>query len=366
MNTSIDILLVLGTRPEIIKLAPVIRALDQEPSLSYRLVHTDQHYDDELSDVFFRDLGIPEPDARIGVGSGRQGEQTAEALVGIEAELIEHEPKAVMALGDTNAVLSTAVATSKLPPAFVHLEAGIRSFDYSMPEEVNRVLADAVTDIAFAPTDTAVDNLTDEAAPGDIYQFGNTIVDACLEHVGIASERSNVLSKLDVDPDEFAVATIHRPRNTDDRNRLKTIISVLGNRTFPVLFPAHPRTRNAISEAEIELKGSLHLLDPLDYLDFLRLLSEARVVVTDSGGIQEEASILETPCLTVRPNTERPETVEAGVNKLVDSQELAQTLDTVFEDDSVNEAMTGHPYLYGKGDTAEQIVNQLVSRFAHI
>jgi len=362
-SDSADILIVLGTRPEIIKLAPVIRVLERDPSLSYRILHTGQHYDDELSGAFFRDLDLPKPDERLEIGSTTQGQQTANGIVGIEAEITEHDPSAVVALGDTNAVLSAALATSKTNADFVHLEAGIRSFDRTMPEEVNRVLADAVADIAFAPTETAVENLSNEAVPGRVYHFGNTIVDACLKHTDIAAKRSDVLSDLQVAPREYIVATIHRPHNTDAADRLKAIVTALDTQEFPVFLPAHPRTSKAITGLEVTLDGSLTVLDPLDYLDFLQLLDKARAVVTDSGGIQEEASILEVPCLTVRPNTERPETIDAGVNELVEPSTLAASLSDLFADDDKIASMTGHPDLYGTGETATRIVEVLAERF---
>jgi UDP-N-acetylglucosamine 2-epimerase len=358
---SHDLLFVLGTRPEIIKLAPVIRATKASDRFSTRLVHTGQHYDDELNDVFFETLSVPEPDEWLGIGSGTQGEQTAEALRGIERSISATSPDAVVALGDTNAVLSAALATSKMQPHFAHIEAGIRSFDRSMPEEVNRVLADRVTDLAFAPTETAVEHLASEGMTTNVWMVGNTVVDACLEHAPIAEDQSIVLDRLGIDKDQYAVATIHRPKNTDEEKRLKEIIEALDNQQFPVVFPVHPRTRNALSEFDISPTGSLRLIEPVDYLDFLKLLNNARVVATDSGGIQEEASILEVPCLTVRPNTERPETVDAGVNELVEPEDLGHRLREVYQDWVIREEMTGHPHLYGDGDSSARIISILKS-----
>jgi UDP-N-acetylglucosamine 2-epimerase len=358
---SREILFVLGTRPEIIKLAPVIRAARESNQLSPRIVHTGQHYDDELNDVFFETLSVPEPDEWLGIGSGTQGEQTAEALRGIERSISEHSPDAVVALGDTNAVLSAALATSKMDPDFAHIEAGIRSFDRSMPEEVNRVLADRVTDLAFAPTETAVEHLASEGKTSNVWMVGNTVVDACLEHAPIAEEQSTILDRLEITENQYAVATIHRPRNTDDRDRLQRIVEALDNQPFPVVFPAHPRTRNALTNLDIDPSESLRLIEPLDYLDFLKLLSNARVVATDSGGIQEEASILEVPCLTVRPNTERPETIDAGVNELLEPEDLGHRLKEIYQNRSIREKMIGHPHLYGDGDSSKKIISVLES-----
>jgi UDP-N-acetylglucosamine 2-epimerase (non-hydrolysing) len=350
---------VIGTRPELVKMAPVVREIQSSDALDLRFLHTGQHYDDELSETFIQALELPQPDVHLGVGSGTQAEQTAEALVAVEREVTDNDPDVVLAQGDTNAVLSAALATSKLPPSFGHVEAGIRSFDRTMPEEVNRVVADHVADFLFAPTGVAESNLADEGITEGVHVTGNTVVDACLAHRELAQEQSDVLSRLDLEPDGYAVTTVHRPRNTDDSDRLARIVSALDGMPFPVVFPAHPRTRNALADARFEPDGSLRLINPLGYFDFLTLLSNARVVVTDSGGVQEEASILEVPCLTVRPNTERPETVDAGVNELVEPASLAERLEAVY--DREYQRMVGAPDLYGDGAAGERIVDILAT-----
>lgn len=361
---SVDLLFVLGTRPEIIKLAPVIRELETRNTLSYRLLHTAQHYDKELSEVFFENLKLSPPDVSLDIGSGTQGEQTADGIRGVESEIDETEPSAVVALGDTNAVLSAALSTSKATPEFAHLEAGIRSFDREMPEEINRVLADQVSDLAFAPTERAVSNLASEGVSEGVHLVGNTIVDACMEHAAIAEKQTDIHERLELVPDQYAVATVHRPRNTDDLTRLETIVDSLDRQSFPVIFPVHPRTRDALRDIEFEQGQALVLTEPLDYLDFIALLDDARLVITDSGGIQEEASILEVPCLTVRPNTERPETVAAGVNELLEPGEIRTRAATVFADGATRKSMTGHPDLYGDGTAGEQIVEIMSHRYA--
>jgi UDP-N-acetylglucosamine 2-epimerase (non-hydrolysing) len=352
-----ELAVVVGTRPEIIKMAPVVRAA--EGRFDLHLVHTGQHYDDELSAAFFEALDLPTPDENLAIGSGSQAEQTASALVGIESMLVERDPAAALALGDTNAVLSTALAASKLPTRFGHVEAGLRSFDRTMPEEVNRVVADHVADFSFAPTAKAVEHLEAEGVTAGVYETGNTVVDACREHAPLAAERSDALDRFDLDPGAYVVATIHRPNNTDDPERLRTIVETLDDASAPVVLPAHPRTTTVLDGMGYEPSGSLRLVDPLDYLDFLSLLDSARVAVTDSGGVQEEASILEVPCLTVRPNTERPETVAAGVNDLVEPDELGDRLATLLTDDDARAAMTGAPDLYGDGSAGEHIVDVL-------
>lgn len=352
-----EVIVVVGTRPELIKMAPVVRVLTSHDDLSPRLLHTGQHYDESLSGGFFETLGLPEPATNLDVGSGSQARQTADGLVGIEAELDARNPAAILAQGDTNAVLSAALAAAKSPVPFGHVEAGIRSFDRSMPEEVNRVLADTVSDWLFAPTDTAASNLGDAGIDSGVHVVGNTVVDACLAHREVARRESSVLDDFGLAPDEFVLATIHRAGNTDDPARLRDIVAALDTHEAPVVLPAHPRTTAALDAEGIEPTGSLRVVTPLDYLDFLRALDAARVVVTDSGGVQEEASVLETPCLTVRPNTERPETVEAGVNELVEPVALAGRLTAVWS--AEHESMVGHTDLYGDGDSAARIVSVL-------
>jgi UDP-N-acetylglucosamine 2-epimerase (non-hydrolysing) len=345
----------------LIKTAPICRALSASSGWRVRLVHTGQHYDETLSETFFDTLGLPTPETNLGVGSGTQAAQTARTMVGVERLLDDDPPTVVLAQGDTNAVAGTALAVCKTSLPFAHVEAGLRSGDRGMPEEVNRIVADQVADVLFAPTDDARENLQREGTVGTVHVTGNTVVDACLTHRTVAERESSVLTDLALAPDEFVLATIHRPRNTDDYARLRRIAGALDSAPFPVVLPAHPRTRGAMAAADVRPTGSLRVTDPLGYLDFLRLLDAARVVVTDSGGVQEEASVLETPCLTVRPSTERPETVAAGVNELVDPPALAGRLRTVFETDA--ESMVGATDLYGDGRAGERIVDLLSERF---
>lgn len=354
-----EVAFVVGTRPEIVKTAPVVRAVTATDGLEPYLVHTDQHYDAALSDAFFDALDLPAPDRHLGVGSGTQAQQVARGLAAVEAVLEERKPLVVLAQGDTNAVLSTALAAAKLDVPFGHVEAGLRSWDRSMPEEVNRVLADHVADFAFAPTETAAANLAAEGIVDGVRVTGNTVVDACLDHCDVARRESDALDRFGLDAGAYALATVHRPVNADDPGRLREILAALDDQPFPVVLPAHPRTRAAADGLDFEPAGALRLVDPLGYLDFLRLLDETRVVVTDSGGVQEEASVLSTPCLTVRPNTERPETVEAGVNELVEPPALGARLGGLYADDAALDRMSGRTDLYGDGDAGERIAATL-------
>lgn len=364
LSNSVEIMVVVGTRPEIIKLAPVIRALETSTHLQPYVVHTDQHYDEELSGTFFESLDLPSPDDHLEMKSGHHHEQTASGIESLGDLVVERCPSAVVSQGDTNTVLAAAVATSKLPTMFCHVEAGIRSYDRDMPEELNRVLADAVADIAFAPTERAAANLANEETVQEVYVTGNTVVDACLKHVEFAREQSGVLDALGLEGGRHVVATIHRERNVTDHERLEEILSALDDVFRRVVLPAHPRTTAAIDEIGFEPSAALSVVEPLDYLHFLRLLDSSIVTVTDSGGVQEEASILEVPCLTVRPNTERPETISAGVNRLLEPSELRETLAGLIGSKSERESMRGAPTLYGDGTAGSEIVDILETKIA--
>lgn len=312
------VLLVVGTRPEIIKLSPVIRAA-QRRGLQFTLVHTGQHYSEELDAVFFSQFDLPEPDYNLDVGSDSHGSQTGQMLARIETVLLDEEPDAVLVQGDTNSVLAGAIATAKLDAELGHVEAGLRSFDREMPEEINRVLADHASDVLFAPTDGAADNLRAEGIADDrILVTGNTIVDAVQENRELAAEHSTVLADLELEPGGFVLATVHRAENVDVRDRFVDVLDGLARIAeqfdLPVVYPIHPRARERLDEFDLPVPDAVRLIDPLDFLDFLRLESTAQLVVTDSGGVQEESCILGTPCVTVRDSTERPETVGVEAN----------------------------------------------------
>lgn len=315
-----DVALVLGTRPEIIKLAPVVRACERR-GVDYSLVHTGQHYSDELDAVFFEQLDLPEPDHHLGVGSGSHGEQTGEMLAGIERILLEEDPEVVLVQGDTNSVLAGAIATSKLDVDLGHVEAGLRSFDREMPEETNRVLTDHAADHLFAPTEDAAELLSEEGIPDEqVYVTGNTIVDAVHEHRELAAGKSNALADLDLEGTRYALVTAHRAENVDDPERFREMLdgidAVAADHDLEVVYPIHPRARERVEEFGLRVPASIRLVDPQDYLDFLRLEQEATLILTDSGGIQEEACILGVPCVTLRDSTERPETLDVGANVL--------------------------------------------------
>lgn len=315
-----EIAFVLGTRPEIIKLAPVIHAC-REQGVPYTIVHTGQHYSESLDSVFFEQLELPDPDVNLGVGSGSHGEQTGEMLIRIERTLEDVAPETVLVQGDTNSVLAGTLAASKMDFELGHVEAGLRSFDRAMPEETNRVVADHVADYLFAPTEGSRQYLLEEGLPDSrISVTGNTIVDSVDRNREIASRKSTVLSDLGLRGTEYFLLTAHRAENVDDEARFRDILDEVDHAAreygVDVIYPIHPRAEAQLEESDYEVPATVRTIDPLEYLDFLRLESAATAILTDSGGVQEEACILGVPCVTIRNSTERPETIEVGSNRL--------------------------------------------------
>jgi len=316
----VKISVILGTRPEIIKMSPVIRECEKQ-ELNYFILHTGQHYSYNLDKIFFEELELPKPKYNLEVGSGSHAEETGKMLIGIEKVLKEEKPDAVLVEGDTNTVLAGALAASKLHIKVGHVEAGLRSYDRSMPEEINRVLADRVSDYLFAPTEKAKENLLREGVEENkIFVTGNTIVDAVYQNLEIAKRKVNSLKKLNLNPEEYFLVTAHRQENVDVKGRLKGILEglelIYNELNLPIIYPIHPRAMKRTEEFGLEVPEGIELTEPLGFLEFLQLEADAKLVLTDSGGIQEETCILRVPCITLRDNTERPETVEVGSNVL--------------------------------------------------
>lgn len=310
--------IVLGTRPEIIKMAPVIRACQKE-KVEFDIIHTGQHYSYELDKIFFEELELPSARFNLEVGSASHGKQTGLMLERIEAVLMQEKPDIVLVEGDTNSVLAGALAAAKLHIKVGHVEAGLRSYFRLMPEEINRVLADHISDILFAPTQSAKNILLGEGIEGKkIEVTGNTIVDAVLHHLELAKNKS--LEKFSLDKGSYGLITLHRAENVDSRERLQNILSgfekICEHLGLPLAYPIHPRTKKMIEQFNLKMPKGVKLMEPVGYLDFLHLQKHARVVLTDSGGVQEESCILQVPCITLRDNTERPETLEVGGNVL--------------------------------------------------
>lgn len=343
---------IVGARPQFIKAAPVSRVLRQQHEEI--LLHTGQHYDYGLSQVFFDELEIPEPDMNLGVGSGSHGAQTGAMLERIEQVLLDESPDWVLVYGDTNSTLAGALAAAKLHVPVAHVEAGLRSFNRRMPEEINRVLTDHVSDLLFCPTGTAVDNLAAEGITEGVHHTGDVMYDAVLYYADLAEERSAVLDALELDPSSYLLVTIHRPRNTDKSESLRAVLRALSETGETVIFPAHPRTQEAINEREVVVSDNVRVIEPVGYLDIIKLERNARKILTDSGGIQKEAYFFAVPCLTLREETEWVETVEAGWNVLVGADE-----DRILEAVRSFAPCATRPNLFGDGRAAERFVRLL-------
>jgi UDP-N-acetylglucosamine 2-epimerase (non-hydrolysing) len=320
--SELKVSIVLGTRPEIIKLSPVIRQCEHL-GLHYFILHSGQHYSYNMDRVFFQQLELPDAKHNLDVGSGSHGEQTGKMLIGIERILSKEKPDIVLVEGDTNTVLAGALAAVKLDIRVGHVEAGLRSYDRHMPEEINRILADHCSDFLFAPTEKSKQTLLSEGvAEEKIFVTGNTVVDAVFQNLEISKARMNVIDEMGLKGGEYFLATVHRQENVDDETRLHGIIDglerVKEQFNVELVYPIHPRAAKRLKEFGLELKD-VTLVEPLDYLGFLQLESNAKLVLTDSGGVQEETCILGVPCVTLRDNTERPETVDVGSNVLAGS-----------------------------------------------
>jgi UDP-N-acetylglucosamine 2-epimerase (non-hydrolysing) len=315
---------VVGARPNFMKVAPVLAQLRKDPRVTQVLVHTGQHYDPRMSDVFFQDLGMPAPDAHLGAGSGTHAQQTAKIMVEVEPVILREKPEVVVVAGDVNSTVAVALVAAKLAIPVAHIEAGLRSWDWRMPEEVNRVLTDRIAELLFTPSRDADENLAKEGIdPARVHFVGNVMIDSLQAALPRARE-SRIHEQVGVSKGEYALATLHRPSNVDEPAALERLLGALAEVSgrLPVVFPIHPRTRARLSadpalRARAEGARGLKLTEPIGYLDFLALTANARLVMTDSGGIQEETTALGVPCLTVRHNTERPVTVEVGTNTLV-------------------------------------------------
>jgi UDP-GlcNAc3NAcA epimerase len=347
----VKILSVVGNRPQFIKAGPLSLALrDRATEVT---VHTGQHYDLELSAIFFEELGLQTPAYNLEAGSGSHAEQTARMLPGIEEAVLAERPDVVLVYGDTNSTLAGALAAAKTGFPVAHVEAGLRSFDLTMPEELNRMLVDRLSSTLFAPTEVAVDNLAAEGMREGVHLVGDVMLDANLRLAPLARERSEALDRVDVAPGSYLLLTLHREANMRSPS-LERIASALNRLEEPVVFPAHPRARAALDERRIELEDTIRVLPALGYVDFAALASQARLILTDSGGVQKEAYWYGVPCITLRENTEWVETVEAGWNRLVGS-DPDQIVEAVG-DAAVPEE---HPPLYGDGRAADAIADVL-------
>jgi len=343
------IITVVGARPQFIKAAPFSRVIRKY--YKELLIHTGQHYDSNMSEIFFSQLDIPQPDLNLNVGSGRHGLQTANMIIELEKVFLKERPSLIVIYGDTNSTLAASIAASKIHIPVAHIEAGLRNYDLAIPEEVNRVVADKLSQFLFVPTKTAINNLNAEGITKGIYLTGDVMVDALHYGLKIAQSNSKVLSELNIESKKYCLATIHRAENTNDVEKLKQIVSALGSFDEPVIFPIHPRTRKVIEENDILLSKNIKLIPSKGYLDFITLEANARIIVTDSGGVQKEAYCLKTPCITIFPSTSWVETVDDGWNKLADAN-----IKSILEVYNSQYNLSVYNEHFGDGHAAEKIV----------
>jgi len=360
------ITIIAGARPNFMKIAPIINAIEEKKkagvNIDYRLIHTGQHYDKKMSGDFFEQLGIPEPHANLEAGGGSQAEQTAAIMVRFEKELLDYPTGLVLVVGDVTSTMACAIVAQKLHTKVAHVEAGIRSGDWSMPEEINRMVTDSITDYFFTTSETANENLKKTGITGDrIFFVGNTMIDTLLKQMP-RFNKPDVWDKLGLENGEYVVMTLHRPANVDEEGQLKNLIDriVSSSKGLPLVFPVHPRTAKMMQAIGIEAP-SLHMIDPLGYLEFNYLVQHAKVVVTDSGGITEETTVMHIPCMTLRDNTERPETCTIGTNELIGTNPDA--IPPAFDKLFAGEWKKGEIPELWDGKTAERIVESIIKTF---
>jgi len=355
--------IIAGARPNFMKIAPIIGAIEIEKNkgenINYRLVHTGQHYDKNMSGSFFDELGIPEPDVNLECGGGSQAEQTAQIMVKFEKDLIDNPADLVLVVGDVTSTMACSIVAKKLLVKVAHVEAGIRSFDLSMPEEINRMVTDAITDYFFTTSRVANNNLKKYGAKDEqIFFVGNVMIDTLLKNLSRLKQPA-VWKEFGLQPQQYFVITLHRPANVDEEGKLKNLMDEIINNVegLPIIFPVHPRTAKILAGLGIGAPN-LHMIEPLGYLEFNYLVQHAKAVITDSGGITEETTVMHIPCLTLRDNTERPETIDIGTNELIGTnpKDIKPNLQKLFEGEWKR---GGIPELWD-GRTAERIVEKLL------
>jgi UDP-N-acetylglucosamine 2-epimerase len=345
---------IVGARPQFIKAAMVSRAW--KGSGDELILHTGQHYDDNMSQLFFDELGLREPDVNLGVGGGSHAEQTSRMLTGIDGYLESEQPGWVIIYGDTNSTLAGALCAAKRQMKTAHVEAGLRSFNRNMPEEINRILSDQISDLLFCPTKAAVNHLKKEGITEGVFQVGDVMADSLKFFLLAAEERSTILDNLDLKTGQYGLVTVHRSGNVDDRKNLSEILAGLRDIDFPLLFPVHPRTSKMINEFGLDIPKNMRAIEPVGYLDMLMLEKNAECILTDSGGIQKEAYLLGVRCITMREETEWVETIEAGWNCLAGTSR--RKIREYFRDFHPSEE---RPDIYGNGHAADKIINVLKS-----
>ncbi|WP_158737175.1 non-hydrolyzing UDP-N-acetylglucosamine 2-epimerase [Alteribacillus sp. YIM 98480] len=355
------ILTVVGARPQFVKACMLSRKLRSQSIIKEVIVHTGQHYNHNMSDAFFSQLALPKPDHNLGIGSDKQGKQTARMLSKIEEVLLSERPDIVLVYGDTNSTLAGSLAASKHHIPVAHVEAGLRSFNKKMPEEINRVLTDHMSTLLFCPTQTAVENLEKEGIRNEVYMTGDIMYDAILHYKSIALHQSNICARLNIKPKNYYLVTVHRAENTDDPHRLRTLLKVLTQLNENIVFPLHPRTKQRIKHwnlLDLLSSKNIKVIEPINYFDMLTVESHAKAILTDSGGVQKEAYMLRTPCITLRDETEWIETVQAGWNHVTGVSDSQTILDVVRK----TIVPKAYPNLFGNGDTSETIYKILCKK----
>ncbi len=363
------LMLIVGARPQIIKSAPIIHEAQKHKEIELQLVHTGQHYDFEMSKIFFHEMELPDPIVNLGVGSGSHAWQTGNMMIKLEKTIIEHKPDIVIVPGDTNSTLAGALAAAKLHVSVAHVEAGARSYDMRMPEEINRSLTDHCSSLLFVPTENCYKNLSDEGIPKKrIKLAGDTMYDALLQHT-TAAAKSSILKKLGLKRDEYAALTLHRPENVDNPKTLVNIMKAMTTlKELTTVFPVHPRTRQRLTTAkltkQLEMAGHVKLIESIGYHEMLQLIKHAKMVFTDSGGLQKEAFWLHTPCITLRDKTEWTETTELSANILVGSntRRIVEASRKIMDTKDIKMMLEKLKNPFGKGQAAEKIVQELLNR----
>lgn len=358
-KTSFTVVTVVGARPQFVKAAALSPCLRATGFIEESIVHTGQHFDHAMSDVFFHEMGIPSPAVNLGIGGGTHGQNTGRMIEGLERVFVERRPDAVLVYGDTDSTLAAAVAASKLGLRLAHVEAGLRSFRRAMPEEINRVLTDHVSDVLYAPSSRAVELLAKEGIVGGrVVNAGDVMFDVVKRFSTLAQERSDVLERLGLNSQKYQLLTLHRKENVDDPALLRRVLDAIGEAAQPTVFLVHPRTAKMLAEFQIQVSPLIQLVDPVGYLDMIRLIQNCSLVLTDSGGLQKEAYFLGRPCVTLRDETEWTELVDVGANKLVgtDPDRIAAALESM-------KTVGGVPGgIYGQGHAAEIIALDLLAR----
>lgn len=360
MKKTTKLLIVVGARPNFIKVAPLMEEIRKHKDYSAILVHTGQHYDFEMSQVFFQDLNIPKPDFNLSVGSGSHAVQTAEVMIRIEPVLLREKPDAVILIGDVNSTVAVALVAAKLKIPIAHIESGLRSYDKTIPEEVNRVLSDHLSLVLFCPTVTAVENLKKEGITKDVYNVGDIMYDAFLKNIEVAQKKSRILSQLKLPAKKYILSTVHRPANSDNLENLTKILKALEESRERIIFPIHPRTENQVKKTKIKNLSNIQFIKPVSYLDMIVLEKNASKILTDSGGVQKEAYFAKTPCITLRDKTEWVETVNDGWNILVGvNEEKIMKAIKSFNPSGKQKKN------YGNGKSAEKIIRVLKRKAAY-